>query len=260
MSNRFLAHVATFSQFTFREAIKNRIIWIAVAIAVSGLGLGAFITEVAVMEGEEIQLTLLAETYRFSAVFVMMIFVISTIVREFNDKCMDIFLSLPITRLSYFIGRSCGFALCGLFLAAMFGSVLLLYGNIENVALWSFSLWLELLIMALVSFFCVLTFNQQIPPAFSVAFFFYLLTRSLDTIELISESALLATSLGNLLFEYTIDVLVLVLPNLDRFTRAEWLVIELPTIHSFSLVVLQSAAYVLLIGSLAMFDFKRKNL
>jgi len=255
-----LAHILTFAQFTMREAVKNRIVWIAATIAVAGLGLGSFLTEVAVTEGEQIQLTLLAATYRFSAVFIMMIFVISTIVREFNDKCMDIYLSLPITRLSFFFGKSCGFFACALFMAAMFGAFLMLFGEFANVLVWSLSLWMELMVVSLISFFCVLTFNQQIPPALSVTFFIYLLCRSLDSIELISESFVLPTSIGNLLFEYLIDGLVLVLPNLARFTRAEWLVIELPAPAEIGLVALQAAVYCGLIGALAMIDFRRKNL
>ena len=255
-----LAHILTFAQFTLREAIKNRIIWIAGAVALAGLGLASFLAEVAVTEGEDIQQTLLAASYRFAAVFVMMSFVISTIVREFNDKCMDIYLSLPITRFSFFLGKCCGFALCGLLLSAMFSVFLLFYGGFANVAVWGLSLWLELIVVSLISFFCVLTFNQQIPPAFSVTFFIYFLCRSLDSIELISESFVLPTSIGNLLFEFLIDCLILLLPNLARFTRAEWLVLDLPSVQDFGLVLLQAAVYSALIGVFAMIDFTRKNL
>lgn len=255
-----IAPVLAFTKFTVREAVKNRIIWIAIVIAVAGFGLATFVSEMAIMEGEDIQLTLLAATYRFAAVFVMMIFVISTIVREFNDKCMDIYLSLPLTRVTFFVGKSCGFAACGLFLAALFSAALLFYGRWEHVAVWGLSLWMELVVIALVSFFCVLTFNQQITAALSVAFFFYLLSRSLESIELISQAFVMTTSLGNLVIEWLIDVLIVVLPNLSGFTRTEWLVFELPSWEDFGAVALQTAVYSLLLGALALFDFRRKNL
>lgn len=255
-----IAAARAFAKFTVREAVKNRIIWIAAVVAVSGFGLATFVSEVAITEGEDIQLTLLAATYRFAAVFVMMIFVISTVVREFNDKCMDIYLSLPITRLSFFVGKTLGFALCGLLLAGMFAAVLLFYGDWTRILVWGVSLWMELVVVALISFFCVLTFNQQIPAALSVTFFLYLLSRSLDSIELISDSAVFATSLGNIVIAWVIDALVLVLPNLARFTRTEWLLFGLPDWAEFGRVAIQAGAYSALLGALALFDFNRKNL
>ena len=84
---------------------NNRLFYITIIFAAAGLGLASFLAEVAVTEYERVQVGLLASAYRFCAVFVLMIFVVSTVVREFNDKCMELYLSMPINRALYFIGK-----------------------------------------------------------------------------------------------------------------------------------------------------------
>ena len=169
--------ITTFAGYTLREMINNRLLLITVLFAVLGLGLASFVAEVALTEHREIQLSFIAASYRFCAVFVMMVFVISTIVREFNDKCLELYLSMPVSRTIYFIGKVLGFILCGFILAAIFSVVMLVYADIGQLLIWCLSLTMELAIVAVFAFFAVLTFNQQITAAMFITFFFYLLAR-----------------------------------------------------------------------------------
>ncbi|MCY4324983.1 MAG: hypothetical protein OXC81_03040, partial [Betaproteobacteria bacterium] len=144
---------AAFTVYTLREMANNRLFYITIIFAAAGLGLASFLAEVAVTEYERVQLGLLAPAYRFCAVFVLMIFVVSTVVREFNDKCMELYLSMPINRALYFIGKSVGFITCALVIAAIFSVTLLIYAKPADVLLWFASLSLELMLVALFAFF-----------------------------------------------------------------------------------------------------------
>ncbi len=251
--------VATFSSYTIREMVNNRLLLIVVLFAVLGLGIASFVAEVALTEHKEVQLSLVAAAYRFCAVFVMMVFVVSTIVREFNDKCLELYLAMPVSRTIFFVGKVVGFVISGFVLALIFSAVMLLYAEPARLAVWCLSLTMELAIVSVFAFFAVLTFNQQITASVFITFFFYLLSRMTETIELVSQSPILAETLGNNILEFMLDGLQLVLPGFAHFTRTDWLVYgggadALPGLLATTVV------YCVLIGGMAMWDFVRKNL
>lgn len=251
--------VLTFANYTFREMISNRLLVLIALFAILGLGLASFLAEVAITEHEQVQLALVAALYRFCAVFLMMVFVVSSIVREFNDKCLELYLAMPISRTIYFAGKVCGFILCGFVLSLVFAAVMLLYTDWQTLLLWCISLTAELAIVSVFAFFAVLTFNQQITASVFITFFFYMLSRMTDTIQLISESPIMAETLGNNILEFMLSILRVVLPRLSNFTQTDWLVYgggwdQLPLILGATVV------YCFLLGAMAMWDFMRKNI
>lgn len=258
-SSGVAAMMLTFATYSVREMINNRLLWLVLAFAVMGMAIASFVAEVAVTEHLEVQLAFIAAAYRFCAVFVMMIFVVSTIVREFNDKCLELYLSMPVSRLIYFSGKCLGFILCGFILAGIFSLCLLLYADISKILVWGISLTFELAIIAVFAFFAVLTFNQQITSSVFITFFFYLLSRMTDTITLVSSSFILADSLGNVIIEFLLKVLFTVLPHFASFTKTDWLVYGTDATVLGPLFV-QSVIYCVLIGGMAMWDFVRKNI
>ena len=172
MSATPLRRVAVVALYTLREGLKNRVLWIAFVFALVGVGFAGFIGDVAVVEHRRVETALLAAAFRFCAALVAMIFVISTVVREFNDKCLELYLSLPVSRVVYFCGKLAGFFAAGAVVAAVFSAVLLFYAPPAAVGWWFVSLSCELAVVSALALFCVLTFNQQIPASFAAAFFF----------------------------------------------------------------------------------------
>lgn len=247
--------------YTLREAMRNRILWIAVVFSAMGVGLAGFIGDVAVTEEREVKVILLAAAYRYCAALTLMVLVISTLVREFNDKCLELYLSLTISRFAYFAGKMCGFFAAGVLLAAVFGTALLLYADAAPALLWASTLACELAIVAAVSMFAVMSFNQQIPASFAAALAFYLMCRAADGVLLISQSEIILHTTGVYVMKFLVESLAFVLPSLGRFARSDWLayggadfVAVLPPI------VAQTAVYVALIGAATMIDFYRKNI
>ncbi len=250
---------STFSLYTVREMANNRLLAITITVALVGLAFAGFASEIAITENEEIQVALLAALYRYCAVFVTMVFVVSSIVREFNDKCIELYLSMPISRTIYFVGKSVGFILTGMILALLFSIVLLLYADVTQVIQWWLSLTMELAIVAVFAFFAVLSFNQQITASVFITFFFYLLARLTDTIILVSQSQILPETLGNNIIEFMLWGLYTVLPRIAAFTKTDWLVYGENYAELWPILA-QSVIYCLLLGSMAMWDFVRKNI
>jgi len=80
-------------------------------------GLTLFIGELAVTESAQIQSAISGMTLRLFAVFIICIFVITSMIREFNDKGFELIISLPLDRYSYLAGKMAGFCLLGVFIA-----------------------------------------------------------------------------------------------------------------------------------------------
>ena len=125
---------------------------------------------------------------------------------------------------------------------------------------WISSLALELIIIAALSVFCILTFTQLMPAASFVAGF-YLLARAMTAIQLISSSAIVGdATLSQRVIGWVIDGLALMLPALDQFTRSAWLVDSAAGWAAIGSCAVQALIYTALLIAAAMFDFYRRNL
>ncbi len=254
-----IKQIRTIAFYTLLEAIRNRITWLIAVVVVAAIGFSGFLNELALTEKREIQLALMASFLRFSAVFLLATFVVTSLVREFNDKVLQLVLALPLTRGGYLLGKLVGFTLISMLFAILFGLLTSLLAPPLQSALWTVSLLFECWIIAAFSMLCVITFNQ-VMPALSSVLGFYLMARSITALELISHQPLLEKTLSNRIMSTMIDVLSAVLPHLDHFTRTEWLVYNLGSWNELLPLLGQSVIYLALLSGAALFDFYRKNL
>ena len=254
-----MSFVTSIASATVLEAVRNRLLWLAGIIVGVALGLAQFLSQVAITETLQIQSALMAGLLRLAAVFILATFIITSMVREANDKVSESLLSQPAPRSAYFFGKFAGFALVGCVLALFFSLPLVLFAPLDNLAYWTASLCCELLIMTAVSLFCVLSLTQVL-SAFSATAGFYLLARSMAAMQLIAASPLVHdSSFVDKLVAKVVAGIALLLPAFDRMTLAGWLTDSPPSPGVLGLVLTQTGVYVLLIGAAALFDLYRKS-
>ena len=252
--------IATIAFYTFLEAMRNRLVWLVVGFVVIGFGLSQFVAEIAIAESAAFQSSFLAAMLRFFAVFTLALFVITSMVRELDDKGLELVLSLPIPRFHYFLGKLLGFSMLAIMTAVLCGLVLLLHAPPHQVALWVFSLSCELLIVTALSLLCLFTLNQ-VTLALSAVMAFYLLARSIEAMQLMAQNPIIASdSLSQRIIEGFVDGVAFLLPDLARFTSTEWLVYHTGGWQDVAPIAGQSLVYLLLLAGAALFDLYRKNL
>jgi ABC-type transport system involved in multi-copper enzyme maturation permease subunit len=249
--------IVTLARATVLEAVRNRLLWLAALVVVVAFGLAQFLGQVAIAETRETQSALLAAPLRVAAVFITAVFVITSMVRESNDKVTELLLSLPASRSAYFFGKFAGFASVSAVLALLCAAPLLPVAQAGGLALWTLSLLCELLIVAAVSLFCVLTLVQVVPALSAVAGF-YLLSRSMTAMQIIAGASLQDATLADRVVNAVVGVIALLLPSLDRMTQTAWL-LGGALGGAASAVFGQTAIYVTLICAAALFDLYRKN-
>lgn len=241
---------------TLLEALRSRLFWLAAALLLLGFGGGAFLRQVALIEGQQIQAAIIAALLRLCGVFLVISFVIASLTREFNDKVVELLLAQALPRYVFVFGKFIGFAAVALLIALLLAAPLAATLPLPAVALWTLSFFCELLIVAAVAMFCALSLNQTV-GAMAAVFAFYLLARSLTAIQIIA-SANEAAGWANRLADWSIDGIALLLPRFDQMTQSAWL-IETPS-NALTLIGVQTLLYVPLIVAAALFDFQRRNL
>ena len=247
------------ARYTLLEALRNRLLWLALILVAAGLAFTQFLQQVAITESSEIQAALLAALLRVGAVFMLASFVVTSMVREFNDKVMELVLSRPLRRSSYFLGKLAGYAAVALALALLFSLPLALFAPAARVALWSLSLACELLLVAAFALFCVLTLTQ-VTSALAAVAGFYLLARSIGALQIMAANPLSGgPSFGQQAVNAIVDAIAFLLPGLDRMTQTGWLIYAAPTAAEVLQLLAQTAVYAILLCAAALFDLQRKN-
>jgi ABC-type transport system involved in multi-copper enzyme maturation permease subunit len=181
------------------------------------------------------------------------------VVREIDDKFVEVYLSLPMRRAVYYLGKLAGFALCALAGAVLFGLLVSLYAPAGQAALWALSLFAELLLVAAASLLCLFTFSQ-VTIALAVVLAFYLLGRSIGAMQLMTQGPLVdPNALTSRLVEWLVDAIAFLVPDLYRFTPTEWLVYGTGDLQALTPILLQTAAYSVLLAGAGLFDLYRKS-
>jgi hypothetical protein len=155
-------------------------------------------------------------------------------------------------------GKFSGYAVVAAILALLSALPLAPFANFQGLVLWTASLICELLIVTAMGLFCVLSFAQVV-PAFAVVAGFYLLSRSMAAMQIIASAGLQDPTLTDRAVNTVVELIALVLPGLDGMTQTTWLVGPEPGLGTLGSVVAQTAIYLVLICSAALFDFYRKN-
>ncbi len=252
--------IVTIARFTLLEALRTRLLWLFIAALALIVGAGYFMQQLAITEGWRLQTVFTAAAARFAAVFVLSLHVLTSGVREFNDKGLELTLSFDLRRSHYIIGRLLGFLSIALLIAAVATLPFLLLAPLPAASQWGLSLAFELAIMAALSLFCIITFTHLIPAA-SFVLGFYLLARALTAIRLMSDTPVAgANTPSHHVISGLVDTLALVLPALDRYTQSTWLTDGVASWPAFAALAAQTLLFTVLLAAAAMFDFYRKNL
>jgi ABC-type transport system involved in multi-copper enzyme maturation permease subunit len=252
--------IVTLARFTLLEALRTRLPWLFLIALVAVYTTSYFVQQLAITESARMQIVFAAAASRLVAVFVLSLYILTSVVREFNDKGLELTLSFDLPRSGYILGRLAGFMLIAVAMALLAGLPQMIFAPFTAALQWSFSLALELVLMTALSVFCVMTFTQLMPAASFVAGF-YLLARTLSAIRLISAASFTDTNeLSHQMMGWLVDTLALILPALDRFSQSAWLVDTAADWSALGACALQAALYTTLLVAATMFDFYRRNL
>ena len=251
--------IGTIARYTLLEALRTRLPVLVLITLLALLAGSFFIDTIAVTEGGRFQTGFYAASMRLACVFITGIYVLVSVMREFNDKGLEVLLALDLPRSHYVLGKLAGFLAIAVPIAAVAALPLVWLAGAPAALSWAASLAFELAIVVALALFCIVTFNQ-LTPAASFILAFYLLARSLTAIRLMGAHPLTgADSLAHQVIQFVVEALALVMPALDAWTQTAWLVNEPAAGSAILQLAGLSVLYVTLLAAATMFDFYRKN-
>lgn len=259
LMNKIMSTIPTIAFYTLLEALRTRLLWLVLLMMLAVLGGSLFVQQLAITESSRFQTAFLAAALRPASVFILSLYIVSSMAREFSERGFELILSLDLTRTGYVLGKLAGYGALALALACLASLLLAWFVPAQQTALWGVSLLCELWIIAAFSLFCAMTF-RQIMPAASLVLGFYLLARSMTAIQLIGRSALLdGTTLSHQFMLTMVNGIALALPRLDTFTQTVWLTEQNAHWALFAPIAIQTLIYCILLTAATLFDAYRKN-
>lgn len=254
-----LSPTLTISKFTIIESVRNRLLLLSFLILGISFAMVEFIGDLAITEHRVTQVAILAAFLRMSAVVMVTLFVVSSTVRELHDKTLEMILAMPIRRGSYYLGKLIGYFYIAAIVALMFSALLLMYADAEQVAIWSISLFFELVLVVALSLVMLFTFNQ-VPSALTAVFIIYGASRIVTSIFLMAKYPIIAhTSMAQQFMDAIIELMTWLLPDLHRYTQTEWLAYNTADWSTLLPLLGQTVIYLIFLSFIALFDFYRKN-
>lgn len=247
----------TIARFTLLEARRNHLFVVAAAGAACLYAIGEFVGAISVTEARQIQSALTASLLRIASIALLSVFVITSALRELNDKSLELLLSLPKPRHWHFLGKFSGYAGLALALSLILSLPLFNHAPALPTLCWLLSLVCEQALVIAFSLLCLWTCANA-TVAFGMTAAFYLLCRGMETARLLSQSPVLDGSATPVL-RSLVEAIALLLPDLSAFTRSDWLVYETGFVN-LGPVLIQTAIYLPLLLSAGLIDFHRKSL
>lgn len=249
----------TIARYTLLEALRSRLPWLWLLAACGAAGLAGFLQQLALTESAAVQAALLAACLRLAGVFLLATFIVTSMAREAADKGLEWLLALPMPRAAYLLGKLLGYGALAAVPAVLFGLLMAVFAPPAQSALWAASLLGELWIVATFSLLCAASLQQALPALAAVSGF-YVLARSVGSLQLLAHGARAGDSWAQQALTGAIDVLALLLPRLDAFTRTEWLLYATGDWQALGSVAAQTAIYAGLLTACALCDFYRRNI
>lgn len=247
-------------QLTLRELARTRWPLILALMVMTSAAAGGFAGGLALEDGDTTRRVVYAALIRIGVVGAFTLLAIANLVRDADDRLLELLLSRPVTRTHFVFSRYAGY-MAGALLTGMVAALPLLGdAPIHGVMVWTLSLIFELILMTAAAFTFALGLGQ-VTTAFAATCAFYLLSRSVSSLVLLADSPLLATgSAWQAAFGMLARAFGLLLPDLGRACDSHWLISALPEPMIFGELLTGYALYAVALLLIGLRDFRRRPL
>jgi hypothetical protein len=253
------SRIAAIAAMTWLEARRTRLPWFAGGTAAVLLLLSWFGSSLTIAEGTRAQTAFVAAGCRITAVFVLCLHTVGSQVREAQDRGTELLLSLDLSRGHYLAGRAAGLMTVAAAVCVVFWLPVVMVAPSGAAFAWLASLILEAWIVVAACLFSAVTMAGVLPAA-AFALSLYILSRSIGAVVLIATASPFVTpGWSDRMSGALAQGLSMLLPDLSRFTRIEWLVETPPGVADLVAVGVQGLACITVLLAAAAFDLYRKN-
>jgi hypothetical protein len=205
---------------------------------------------------ERVTVVAYAVIVRLAIIFTLAQAIIANTVRDLNERIIENFLALPLTRLQYAMGKWLGWSAVAAVCGVAAGMPLLAFSATPGRLQWTLSFAAETVVIASLALLLALALGRVITAMLAFCCL-YLFARIGYLLVLLSAN--MGASKGSLLDRLDaryVEAAGYLLPRMDRFADTSWLA---GGQISFGPELLQALIYLGLLGAAANLELKRKQ-
>lgn len=254
-----LQTIALIKFFLLNYADRKNLILLTV-ILLSGVLSSQFISELSLINSNNIQLAFQIEFFRYALILLSTLLLCVAIADDFATAQFEHLLAMPLSRWQYIAAQLGAILVINTIIVFLAAMVLWLQFDSGLVFGWALSYWLELCLVSLVALLAVISL-EKIPSAMMMTISVYLIARLSPVIEQIISKALYYSDgeVINQVLLYVFHVIQFILPSPQVFLSND----SFYSLEVSSLSLVNQAIAVLVYGffliSIMLFDFYRKE-
>jgi hypothetical protein len=244
------------ARLTLLEARRTAVGKAALAAITIAVCLALFADRVVLTDQERATVVTYAVIVRLAIVLTLGLAIIANTVRDLNERIIDNFLALPLTRMQYALGKWLGWSLVAVLCALSAALPLLGFSSTPGRLQWTLSFAAEAVVVASLALVLALGVGRVITAMFAFCAM-YLFARVSSMLVLLSAN--MGAYQGSLLDRFGaryVELAGYLLPRMDRFAVTAWLS---GGAIRFGPDLLQAAIYIALLGAVARIELRRKQ-
>ncbi|HWJ36146.1 MAG TPA: hypothetical protein VNR70_12810 [Steroidobacteraceae bacterium] len=244
------------ARLTLLEARRTAVGKAALAAIAMALSLALFMDRIVLTDQERATVVTYAVLVRLALVLILGQAIIANTVRDLNERIIDNFLALPLTRMQYALGKWLGWSGVSILCGIAAGLPLLGFSDTPGRLAWTMSFAAEAVVVASLALLLALTLGRIVTAVLAYGCL-YLFARIGFMLVLLGKN--MGATEGSLLDRFDAGYVQLagyLLPRMDRFADTAWLA---GGAIRFGPDILQGVIYVALLGAVAGIELRRKQ-
>jgi hypothetical protein len=248
--------VLTLARLTLLEARRTAVGKSVFAAIVIALGLALFLGRIVLTEQARATIAAYAVTVRLAIVLILGQAIIANTVRDLNERIIDHFLALPLTRMQYALGKWLGWSAVAVICALAAALPLLGFTDSPGRLAWVASFASETVVIASLALLLALAVGRIVTAMLAFCCM-YLFARVGYLMVLLGVNT--GAAEGSLLDRFDahyVELAGYLMPRMDRFADTAWLT---GSPIDFGPDILQALIYIALLGAVAHIELRRKQ-
>ena len=255
-------HSQTISLFRFLMlGILSKRLFVLMAIMVLAAVLGgSFIDELAIINGNAIQIAFVADFLRYSMALLALLMIATSVAEDYEFRQFERLLTMPLARWQYIAAQTLVIASLCMLLILPVALLISLYGNPAIGLYWAGALWLELFLLGILGLLAILSL-EKIPQAVIFSLAIYLLAKFSGLISLmLTESVKFSDgSVASRVIEFIFGAILYLIPGHEAFAENDVFFASHDLIAMLGSQLASVSIYALFLLAVCLIDFYRKE-
>ncbi len=264
----------TIIKYTILTASRDLLFIGLCAIILMAYGFSVFVGNTALVEQGQMSMAYFAGSSRIIIVTGLIVFVCFHVRRSFDNREVESILSKPISRSQFVVAYWLGFCILAfvsiipiILIISFFFMPGLIQMNLVDASehwmglmAWSSSLVMEVSIIVAFAMLASLIMKSAVSSVLS-SFAFYLISRLMGFFiaTMDAKGSMMSSGKYGPALEFMMEKVAYILPRLDLFAKSKWIIYGIKDQADLWVFPAQSLVFILLLLSVSVFDFKRKQ-